>query len=98
MKSLEGKCQLVDKQCSDLAVFVARIEEDIATQEQVCETLESDTEVLVEQQIELTKLKMDIMNRKLELAKSKIKRRDSTQELVHHRQDFQRAKNLSVSP
>ncbi len=86
MKNLEEKCHLVDKQCSDLATSVASIEGDIATKEQACETLESDTEGFFQQQkqIELTQLKMEIINRKLELAKAKIKHRDSTQELAYH--------------
>ena len=97
MKSLEEECHLVDKQCSDLATIVASIEGDIATKEEACETLESDTEVFFQQQIELTMLKIDVINRKLELAKAKIKRRDSTQELDYHQKDLQRAKNLLVS-
>ncbi len=97
VKSLEEECHLVDKQCSDLATIVASIEGDIATKEEACETLESDTEVFFQQQIELTMLKIDVINRKLELAKAKIKRRDSTQELDYHQKDLQRAKNLLVS-
>ena len=98
MKSLEEECHRVDKHCSGIAAFVASIERDIATKEQACKTtLESDTKVFVEQQIELTELKMHEINRKLELAKAKIKRQDSTQKLTYHRKDFQRAKNLLVS-
>ena len=97
MKSLEEECHLVDKHYSDIAAIVASIERDIATKEQAGKTLESDTEVFVEQQIELTELKMHEINRKLELAKAKIKRQDSTQKLTYHRKDFQRAKNLLVS-
>lgn len=73
MKSLKEECHLVDKQCSDLAAIVGSIEGDIATKEQACKALGSDTEVFVEHQIKLTKLKMDVINRKLELAKVKIK-------------------------
>ncbi len=98
MKSLEEECHLVDKQCSDLAAIVGSIEGDIATKEQACKALESDTEVFVEHQIKLTKLKMDVINRKLELAKVKIKHRDFTRKLANRRKDFQRAKNLLVSP
>ncbi len=94
VKSLEEEYQVVENQCSDLATIVASIERDIATKEQ---TLESDTEVFVEQQIELTKLKMDVTSSKLELAKSKVKRRKSTQELAYHQKDYQIAKNLLVS-
>ncbi len=97
VKIFEQKCHFVDKQCSDLATIVTSIEGDIATKEEACETLESDTEVFVEQQIELTKLKIDITSRKLELAKTKVKRRESTQELAYHQKDYQRAKNLLVS-
>ena len=97
MKSLEEECHIVDKQCSDLATIIASIEGDIATKEQVCKTLESNTEVFVEKQIELTELKMDVINRKLELAKAEIKRQDSTQELAYHQKDFQKAKNRLVS-
>ncbi|XP_064401543.1 uncharacterized protein LOC135347466 isoform X2 [Halichondria panicea] len=93
VKSLEEECHIVDKQCSDLATIIASIEGDIATKEQVCKTLESNTEVFVEKQIELTELKMDVINRKLELAKAEIKRQDSTQELAYHQKDFQKAKN-----
>ncbi len=96
MKGLEEKYHLVDKQCSDLATIIASIEGNIATKEQACKTLESNTEVFVEKQIELTELKMDVINHKLELAKTKIKRQDSTQELAYHQKDFTRAKNLLV--
>ncbi len=99
MKNLEEKCHLVDKHCSDLATIVASIEGDIATKEQACETLENDIEGFFQQQkqIELTELKMDVINHKLELAKAKIKHRDSAQELADHQKYFQRAKNLLVS-
>ncbi len=94
MKIYKRKCQLVDKQCSDLAAIVTSIERDIATKEQACKTLENDTEVFVEQQIELTKLKIDVTNRKLELAKAKVKVENPHK---NHQKDYQRAKNLFVS-
>ncbi len=91
MKGLEEKYHLVDKQCSTI---IASIEGNIATKEQACKTLESNTEVFVEKQIKLTELKMDVINHKLELAKTKIKRQDSTQELAYHQKDFTRAKTF----
>ena len=97
MRRLEEECHLVDKQCSDLATIVASIEGDVATKEQACKTLESDIEVFVEKQIELTELIIDVINHKLELARAKIKHQDSTQELAYHQKNCQRAKNLLVS-
>ncbi len=71
MKSLEEECHFVDKQCSDLVAIAISIDGDIATKEQVCKTMESITEVFVEKQIELTELKMDVINHKRELAKQR---------------------------
>ena len=41
---------------------------------------------------------MDVINHKLELAKANLKHRDSTQKLACYRKEFQRVKNLLVSP
>ncbi len=97
MKSLEEEYHSVDKQCSDLAAIVDSIEGDITTKEQACDSLKKDTEVFVEQQIELTMLKMDVTNNKLEHAKAQIKCQVSTRKLACHKKEFQRAKNLLVS-